>query len=115
LYLCCCCFFFSSRRRHTRFSRDWSSDVCSSDLDKFPIGPLVTKGLTVKSGLVHGQKYIPTLLNHIENNDIDPTYLKTHEWTLDQIGRASCRERVEIRVDAVKLNKRRIGKTNGEE
>src|SRR5690606_39666640 len=28
----CHCFFFSSRRRHTRFSRDWSSDVCSSDL-----------------------------------------------------------------------------------
>src|SRR5690606_4405779 len=27
-------FFFSSRRRHTRFSRDWSSDVCSSDLRK---------------------------------------------------------------------------------
>src|SRR2546429_6341479 len=26
------CFFFSSRRRHTRCSRDWSSDVCSSDL-----------------------------------------------------------------------------------
>src|SRR5690606_40605210 len=25
-------FFFSSRRRHTMFSRDWSSDVCSSDL-----------------------------------------------------------------------------------
>src|SRR5690606_40474022 len=32
-------FFFSSRRRHTRFSRDWSSDVCSSDLSIFiPIG-----------------------------------------------------------------------------
>src|SRR5690606_40506743 len=29
-------FFFSSRRRHTRFSRDWSSDVCSSDLVKLP-------------------------------------------------------------------------------
>src|SRR2546422_10146130 len=27
-------FFFSSRRRHTRCSRDWSSDVCSSDLDR---------------------------------------------------------------------------------
>src|SRR6478752_8354845 len=27
-------FFFSSRRRHTRCSRDWSSDVCSSDLDE---------------------------------------------------------------------------------
>src|SRR5699024_11892999 len=28
-------FFFSSRRRHTRSKRDWSSDVCSSDLDMF--------------------------------------------------------------------------------
>src|SRR5690606_39470441 len=28
--------FFSSRRRHTRFSRDWSSDVCSSDLRILP-------------------------------------------------------------------------------
>src|SRR6266487_6368096 len=27
------CFFFSSRRRHTRWTGDWSSDVCSSDLD----------------------------------------------------------------------------------
>src|SRR2546422_3621759 len=34
LCLICICFFFffSSRRRHTRCSRDWSSDVCSSDL-----------------------------------------------------------------------------------
>src|SRR5215475_537021 len=31
-------FFFSSRRRHTRFSRDWSSDVCSSDLAKCASG-----------------------------------------------------------------------------
>src|SRR3712207_7653101 len=31
------CFFFSSRRRHTRYWRDWSSDVCSSDL--FPQQP----------------------------------------------------------------------------
>src|SRR2546422_5254079 len=30
-------FFFSSRRRHTRCSRDWSSDVCSSDLLVLPI------------------------------------------------------------------------------
>src|SRR6267143_4378271 len=29
-------FFFSSRRRHTRWNCDWSSDVCSSDLDRFP-------------------------------------------------------------------------------
>src|SRR5690606_41076573 len=33
--------FFSSRRRHTRFSRDWSSDVCSSDL---LLGDYYTKG-----------------------------------------------------------------------
>src|SRR5215475_10070548 len=32
----CSFFFFSSRRRHTRFSRDWSSDVCSSDLAALP-------------------------------------------------------------------------------
>src|SRR5206468_6390201 len=30
--ICCRYFFFSSRRRHTRSDRDWSSDVCSSDL-----------------------------------------------------------------------------------
>src|SRR5690606_39352484 len=38
-------FFFSSRRRHTRFSRDWSSDVCSSDL------PEVMRGL--RNGTLH--------------------------------------------------------------
>src|SRR3989337_3113851 len=30
----CVCFLFSSRRRHTRCYRDWSSDVCSSDLGR---------------------------------------------------------------------------------
>src|SRR2546422_10811751 len=34
-------FFFSSRRRHTRCSRDWSSDVCSSDL-KTDMGPVAS-------------------------------------------------------------------------
>src|SRR5256884_2124450 len=34
-------FFFSSRRRHTRCSRDWSSDVCSSDLGKSEMGALL--------------------------------------------------------------------------
>src|SRR5690606_40311179 len=40
-------FFFSSRRRHTRFSRDWSSDVCSSDLaelNKDLTIPLIASG-----------------------------------------------------------------------
>src|SRR2546427_4593827 len=35
---CWRCFFFSSRRRHTRFDCDWSSDVCSSDLDRRFVG-----------------------------------------------------------------------------
>src|SRR5947209_10829823 len=49
-------FFFSSRRRHTRYWRDWSSDVCSSDLSSaqllhrrgesvdFRLGPLLGHG-----------------------------------------------------------------------
>src|SRR5256885_11127978 len=34
-------FFFSSRRRHTRLQGDWSSDVCSSDLDSGQAGGLI--------------------------------------------------------------------------
>src|SRR5687768_18122520 len=46
------CFFFSSRRRHTRCSRDWSSDVCSSDLadrlsEALPRYALVVVGLAL--------------------------------------------------------------------
>src|SRR6266511_3645887 len=47
-------FFFSSRRRHTRFSRDWSSDVCSSDLDKralYHVALLRYAGCTAESHL----------------------------------------------------------------
>src|SRR5690606_39630427 len=40
-------FFFSSRRRHTRFSRDWSSDVCSSDLE---MGELLDEGIVFQRG-----------------------------------------------------------------
>src|SRR6266487_7163114 len=35
---CSWVFFFSSRRRHTRWTGDWSSDVCSSDLDRALLG-----------------------------------------------------------------------------
>src|SRR2546430_12723126 len=35
----CTLFFFSSRRRHTIFDCDWSSDVCSSDLERGPFCP----------------------------------------------------------------------------
>src|SRR5256884_9365229 len=38
-------FFFSSRRRHTRCSRDWSSDVCSSDLADAPNALYLGRGV----------------------------------------------------------------------
>src|SRR5690625_8050426 len=56
-FLCLCIrifsvffFFFSSRRRHTRWPRDWSSDVCSSDLTGRPFSSIATK---VKKAVVH--------------------------------------------------------------
>src|SRR2546422_7788605 len=47
-------FFFSSRRRHTRCSRDWSSDVCSSDLaaHRLEAIAMLRPALTVWSGLL---------------------------------------------------------------
>src|SRR5690606_39179337 len=57
-------FFFSSRRRHTRFSRDWSSDVCSSDLPAFneprEINPVRENAMKIAAGMNNIlQKYIP--------------------------------------------------------
>src|SRR5207249_9675367 len=53
-----CCvapgFFFSSRRRHTRSKRDWSSDVCSSDLIVGFSVALLTVGIGLVVGLVAG-------------------------------------------------------------
>src|SRR5699024_11333936 len=40
-------FFFSSRRRHTRSKRDWSSDVCSSDLPEFCQTILFSKKISI--------------------------------------------------------------------
>src|SRR5437870_11557194 len=37
-------FFFSSRRRHTRWPRDWSSDVCSSDLNRQKSAKMLIQG-----------------------------------------------------------------------
>src|SRR5690606_39567816 len=55
-----CFFFFSSRRRHTRFSRDWSSDVCSSDLSKASVveacSSYLTGDGTPKSVLFHTKR-----------------------------------------------------------
>src|SRR5256884_4900631 len=54
------CFFFSSRRRHTRCSRDWSSDVCSSDLRQLHHVPRILEDrqpLAVLVGFYRGQAF----------------------------------------------------------
>src|SRR3989442_2141294 len=50
----CSVFFFSSRRRHTRCGRDWSSDVCSSDLEapKFTL-PVIFRVSEKRTGNVN--------------------------------------------------------------
>src|SRR5206468_8211910 len=53
-------FFFSSRRRHTRSDRDWSSDVCSSDLISLPRPKL--RGDTSELGT--RQRNTPTTASH---------------------------------------------------
>src|ERR687890_1833876 len=50
-------FFFSSRRRHTRYWRDWSSDVCSSDLTPYNF-PLTLLGTKVAPALVSGNTVV---------------------------------------------------------
>src|SRR5262245_64620748 len=89
----CIFFFFSSRRRHTRCLSDWSSDVCSSDLDSLV-------------HLVEDQRGHLVPLGHQRlDREHDPRELasrgdspeRTRGFTgirLEQIGRASCRERV---------------------
>src|SRR3712207_6905163 len=46
-------FFFSSRRRHTRYWRDWSSDVCSSDLTALQIAASGRKTLLMSTDPAH--------------------------------------------------------------
>src|SRR5204863_2463360 len=51
-------FFFSSRRRHTRSLRDWSSDVCSSDLAELPVHPAPVRRRPARAGpLMFAESY----------------------------------------------------------
>jgi threonine dehydrogenase-like Zn-dependent dehydrogenase len=52
-------------------------------LDKFPLGAAFAKGLTLKMGQTHMQKYMPALLERIERGEIDPSFIITHRVTLD--------------------------------
>src|SRR5690349_24762017 len=84
-------FFFSSRRRHTRSLRDWSSDVCSSDLP--------SKGATVAECGRSLSAWMP--LQHTGGTRVSPE-------RVGEIGRASCRERVEISGVGGSLKKNKI-------
>src|SRR5438874_4961500 len=94
-------YFFSSRRRHTRSLRDWSSDVCSSDLRSIFVSEVSPNALAETSETkidLGGQPF------HAEGYRIkDPGWRKYY-----QIGRASCRERVYNSVAAGSNKKEKI-------
>ncbi len=56
-------------------------------MDKFPIGDIMNKGLTVRSAQQHGQKYVPRLLEHAVRGELDPSYLMTHRFSLEDAPR----------------------------
>src|SRR5438105_10876882 len=65
-------FFFSSRRRHTRSTRDWSSDVCSSDLRLRPLATarlttLATASLKASRDVVSGPVHF-----HLDASNAEP-------------------------------------------
>src|SRR2546430_8873694 len=56
-------FFFSSRRRHTRFDCDWSSDVCSSDLEG-----MVHHDHLLRIGAIHVSKHAARKHRHLQGD-----------------------------------------------
>jgi len=53
-------------------------------VDKFPMGALVNKGLTLKTGQTHMHRYMKPLLERIEKGEIDPSRLITHRLGLEE-------------------------------
>src|SRR5690606_39421706 len=98
---------FSSRRRHTRFSRDWSSDVCSSDLvSEFVIAIGNPLGLsyshTTTFGIISSLRTpVPVSLSFGQVDwemELIQTDAAINRGNSGEIGRASCRERAEFSV-----------------
>src|SRR5690606_40530837 len=92
-------FFFSSRRRHTRFSRDWSSDVCSSDLYAStvrseyrgqPVGVMHACGHDMHVAILMGVAQALAGMRDELAGEVMFIFQPAEEG---QIGRASCRER----------------------
>ena len=53
-------------------------------MDKFPLGVLINKGVTVRTAQQHGQRYVPELLDLVADGEIDPSYPTTHEFSLSE-------------------------------
>jgi threonine dehydrogenase-like Zn-dependent dehydrogenase len=53
-------------------------------IDRFPMGAIMNRSLTIKAGQCHVQRYMQPLLERIQNGDIDPTFIITHTLPLDQ-------------------------------
>src|SRR5690625_7995045 len=90
------CFFVASGRRHTRRPRDWSSEVCSSDLKSRHIQELIamTGGSLVKNVQVF-DVYTGDDLPAQKKSIAYRIYFQDEAKTLKEIGRASCRGREE--------------------
>src|SRR5205814_7539498 len=65
IILCCFFFFFSSRRRHTRCLSDWSSDVCSSDLDGCTIKLDASGAIVAATGVTEQGQGTETIMAQI--------------------------------------------------
>jgi threonine dehydrogenase-like Zn-dependent dehydrogenase len=52
--------------------------------DKIPLGSFMNKGLTLKTGQTHMPKYMPMLLEKVQNGEIDPSFIITHEVPLEE-------------------------------
>lgn len=55
--------------------------------DKIPLGALMNKGLTVKTGQTHLHKYVPKLLDYVRQGKIDPSFVVTHRLPLSEAAR----------------------------
>ena len=53
-------------------------------MDKFPTGAFMNKGLQMRAGQCHVQKYLRRLYDHVRNGDIDPSFVVTHRLPLDE-------------------------------
>lgn len=58
--------------------------VYSGFIDKFPMGAIVNRSLTIRSGQTHVHKYMRPLLERIERGDIDPSFIITHRMSLEE-------------------------------